>query len=322
MSNFYDEWLNLEAKGVEERKKARKVIHAKDLQWIRTRQDYKAALLVSEETGFKTLGGVTMLAEIPVAWKTGKHLHGEEAMYVIKGKGFSIIDEQRFDWEEGSCLAIPFGAAHQHFNTGDTPIEYFSALAPHLEFFCMVSRFQQFEDCGEAPVQPNQPESVSDFNSEGRRIVLHRKDAKHLQRGDPDGRPQDAFMKSHPDQMRKGQHGKLIKMMGVESFRSEEAEITDIFFDGPRSIGQKHAHMEALLYILDGEGYSIVDEEKIPWSKGSALDIQGPQTVHQHVVTSDIQSQMLRTHFGIRKYMQPIAKKTFPYLYLEEGRPL
>ncbi len=323
MSNFYEDWFALEGKAIEEKRRAKKAIYPNELQWIRTRQDFKAALLVAPETGFRTLGGLTMLSEIPEGWKTGKHSHGEEAMYILKGKGFSIIDEQRFDWEDGACLRIPFGAIHQHFNQGDTPVHYFSALAPHLEFSCLVAKFQQFEDCGEIDSTTNQPARINDYDKQGRRLVLNRKDATIVQRGEVDERVQDAFWESHPSEMHKGNHGKMIKMMGsYDDFVAEEVEITDVFVDGPKVAGQKHAHMEAMLYIIDGEGYTIIDEEKFPWSPGTALHIQGPQTVHQHFATGEVPSQMLRTHFGIRKYIQPIAQKTFPYLYLGEARPL
>jgi quercetin dioxygenase-like cupin family protein len=323
MNNFYEEWLGLWDKDVKERANARKSINSEELEWVRTPQDYKAALLVAPETGFKTLGGVTMLAEIPPGWKTGKHRHGEEAIYIIKGSGFSIINGEKYNWEEGACITVPFGATHQHFNTGDSSVEYFSALAPHFEYFCSIAKFEHLEDCGEYNLEPEYSVNAKDHDSRGRRIVLHRKDASIGHHGEERGRAKDAYHESHPHQMSKVQHGKIIKMMGgYDDFYGDEVEITDIFIDKPRTASEKHSHMEAILYMLQGEGYSILDGEKIPWKPGTAIHVQGPQTVHQHFITSDVESQQLRTHFGIRKFIQPMAKDVFPYLYFEEGRPL
>ena len=143
-TNFYDDWLGLWDKSEREKKAARKVIHAEELRWVSTRQDHKAALMVAPETGFRTWGGITMIAEIPLGWHTGSHSHGEEAIYIMKGKGFSIIDDKAYDWEEGSCIRIPFGSVHQHFNEGAEPVQYTSAMAPHLEHLCGLAKFEQY----------------------------------------------------------------------------------------------------------------------------------------------------------------------------------
>ena len=63
-----------------------------------------------------------------------------------------------------------------------------------------------------------------------------------------------------------------------------------------------------------------MDGEKINWKKGTLLHIQGPQTVHQHFNTGQIEAQFLRIDYGLRaKYFQPIAKRVFPYRYFEES---
>ncbi len=52
---------------------------------------------------------------------SGKHRHqGGLVIYVIEGKGYSIVDEERVDWESGDLLLLPIkqkGVEHQHFNT-------------------------------------------------------------------------------------------------------------------------------------------------------------------------------------------------------------
>lgn len=323
MGDFYDGWLTLWDKGQREKKQARKSISFEELEWTKTKQDYKAALLVSPETGFKTMGGVTMRAEIPVGWKTGKHSHGEEAMYIIKGSGCSIIGGTRYDWEEGACVRVPFGAEHQHLNTGDKPVEYFSAFAPDLESFLSLAKFSHLEDCGEYRSVPESKDGAKDHDQNGRRIVLHLKDAQVGHQGEERERIKDGFSDTHPHQMHTVQHGKIVKMMGgYPDFIGDEVEITDIFHDKPHTASEKHAHMEAILHILQGEGYSIIDGEKIPWKTGTTIHVQGPQTVHQHFNTGDVESKQLRTHFAIRKVYQPIVKDVFPYLYFEAGRPL
>ena len=92
-----------------------------------------------------------------------------------------------------------------------------------------------------------------------------------------------------------------------------QIQITTLMCDEPQESPEKHAHMEAQVYILEGEGYSIVDEVKVPWKKGTMLHVQGPITMHQHFNTGKTESQMLRIEFGMRsKFFEKISQRTFP----------
>jgi gentisate 1,2-dioxygenase len=84
--------------------------------------------MVANERGFPTMGTCVLKAEIPVGWHTGKHVHGEESIHILKGEGFSIVDGRRFNWHTGSTLQIPYRAVHQHFNIGNEPVLYLSAM--------------------------------------------------------------------------------------------------------------------------------------------------------------------------------------------------
>jgi quercetin dioxygenase-like cupin family protein len=52
---------------------------------------------------------------------SGKHRHqGGLVIYVIDGKGYSVVDGERIDWAMGDLLLLPLkpdGVEHQHFNT-------------------------------------------------------------------------------------------------------------------------------------------------------------------------------------------------------------
>jgi len=58
--------------------------------------------------------------------RSGKHRHqGGLVIYVLEGKGYSIVEGERKDWEKGDLVLLPMkpgGVEHQHFNlNGDTP---------------------------------------------------------------------------------------------------------------------------------------------------------------------------------------------------------
>ncbi|MDP2661142.1 MAG: cupin domain-containing protein [Dehalococcoidia bacterium] len=51
---------------------------------------------------------------------SGKHRHqGGIAIYVVEGRGWTVVDGVRYDWEEGDLILLPTkpeGVEHQHFN--------------------------------------------------------------------------------------------------------------------------------------------------------------------------------------------------------------
>lgn len=323
MANFYQGWLKFWDETSEEKRRARKWIHEEEVEWVSTPQDAKAGLLVAPETGFRTWGTISMIAEIPAGWHTGKHQHGEEGIHILQGQGYSIVDGVKYLWGKGSTLWMPFGPPHQHFNTGHEPVRYYSVLAIHLERFLGLAKLTQLEVCGPTRTHAEVPLSSSGLDEQGRRIVLLWEDAPKIASGEESyqatGQPQIATEDEVMARVR-AHHSLYIHMMRPDlGFQNKELQISGILSDAPGQHGGKHSHMEAILYILQGEGYSIVDGERVPWKKGTCFHVQGPQTAHQHFNESTTEpSHMLRAAPGIRMFFfQDIAKEMFPYLWWE-----
>ena len=61
-------------------------------------------------------------AEDNKAWKTLGHRHTVEAViHWLAGKGYSIVDGKRYDWEAGDFICVPIFAWHRHVNLADEP---------------------------------------------------------------------------------------------------------------------------------------------------------------------------------------------------------
>lgn len=81
---------------------------------------------------------------------SGKHRHqGGIIIYVIEGKGYSVVDGERVDWEKGDLLLLPIkpkGVEHQHFNTEpDKPCFWVAFLyMPIMDYVAM--ELQQLEE--------------------------------------------------------------------------------------------------------------------------------------------------------------------------------
>ncbi|MFQ5542504.1 MAG: cupin domain-containing protein, partial [Candidatus Binatia bacterium] len=57
--------------------------------------------------------------------RSGAHRHlYEEVNYIIRGRGYSIIEDRRVEWKAGDALCIPVFGWHQHFNTGGEPARF------------------------------------------------------------------------------------------------------------------------------------------------------------------------------------------------------
>lgn len=332
--SFYDEWLGYWDEAEEERRTGRRSTHEEDLVWEETPQDAKAALLIAPEIGYRTWGSVTALAEIPPGHSTGAVKRGEEAVFFLDGEGFSIIDGIRYDWRKYSALAIPFGTSRQHFNTSDVPVRYVSALAVHLERLVGIHRTQQLSTHGPISGIPEVETSESGLGPDGFRVRLHFEDAYEPDVSDESAK---AHLESAPKYdadnplvvgdvygmmaMPMGLHkAKIVRYMrigqDVNDFDVHSVEITGLLTDPPQEYGGKHAHMEAHLYVLGGTGYTTVGDEKVHWKPGTALQIPGPQTPHQHVNTGEVPSEMLRIGFGIRYFFERVAKREYPYLFI------
>ncbi len=289
MTDFYKDWLE-ESKRIEKTvNEAPRVARGKNLDWVRTRQDSKAALMIAPETGYPTGGSLLMRAEIPVGWHTGKHIHGEEAIYVERGEGFLLLDDRRYDFHRGTVFHIPYRSAHQLFNTGNEPVSYLSGLAWHLEASIYMGRLEQIEDVGQndsAGLAKVPREESQYWPTDGRRISIH----------------EEQF-----DLSTETKHGATYFLMGrsgkQNGFKATSVAISSIFVDLPHSKSHSHAHPEAYLYALQGSGYSEIGGKRYDWEQGDAVHVPPGMMHHQHFNPTDQEMKELRFEYGIRYWL-------------------
>jgi quercetin dioxygenase-like cupin family protein len=305
--DFYSAWLS-RSRDVEAAVNAAPVLaRGRDLRWIETDQDARVAMLIGEAVGFPTQGTALLKAEMPSRWHTGKHAHGEEAMFIVSGSGFSIIDGYRYNWKPGTSLHIPYMAEHQHFNTGPEPAVYLSALTQDLDLYLKLGRLIQIEPKGPNPAALDGafPDETSQFWKDGRRIALHIEDALDERELDLEGKHQPTGWQAH-------RHGAIYVLMGREGspsegyngFQAKCAAMTNIFEDVAMSSSHRHAHTEAMLYVLEGSGYSEVDGQRYDWEAGDAVHVPPKMTVHEHFNNTTQRIRTLRIEFGIRYFYE------------------
>jgi len=93
------------------------------------RADRRFVDLVNSDTG--ETGGVlpSLFLGIQII-NPGEHIvlhrHNSYALYhILRGAGFSIVGDHKFEWSPGDTFACSPWASHDHFNSGDEPaIQY------------------------------------------------------------------------------------------------------------------------------------------------------------------------------------------------------
>jgi quercetin dioxygenase-like cupin family protein len=82
--------------------------------------------------------------------KSGKHRHqGGLLIYVLEGRGYSIVEGERMDWEKGDLVLLPLNpneVEHQHFNLDPKKPSLWAAFIhlPTQEY--LASDLQQVEN--------------------------------------------------------------------------------------------------------------------------------------------------------------------------------
>ncbi|HET7169325.1 MAG TPA: cupin domain-containing protein [Candidatus Limnocylindrales bacterium] len=109
-------------------------------------------------------------------------------------------------------------------------------------------------------------------------------------------------------------HGAIFNLMGGGESHSElrngftatTVAMTQIFEEVPHTSSHCHTHTEAVLYVLEGVGFSEIDDEHYDWEAGDAVQIPPKMTRHEHFNPSDRQTRTLRIEYGIRYFYEQL----------------
>jgi quercetin dioxygenase-like cupin family protein len=95
------------------------VLRTEDREWFMARQG-KLQFFLDPVTFKETPLQQWRVFVHEIRTRSGKHRHqGGLVIYVLDGKGYSMVDGERWDWEKGDLVLLPMkpeGVEHQHFN--------------------------------------------------------------------------------------------------------------------------------------------------------------------------------------------------------------
>jgi mannose-6-phosphate isomerase-like protein (cupin superfamily) len=354
-ADFYSAWVQQSESNELAVTNSPVVARGRDLTWIETPNEHRVAMLIGRQVGFPTQGTNLCRVVIPEGMHTGRQRHGEEAIHVLAGSGFIVVDGRRYDFHAGTTIHVPYMSDHQLFNSGAGDVDYVTASAMDLDLYTMLGRLEQIEDKGanEPGFQDRIAAEDGQFDTAGRRIALHLEDAPDEQKrreearrlaaergeseasahgheghghgGDGhggDGHGGDASRGSghgHGGGRRNRnenphRHGAIYILMGGGESPSDERNgftavsvaMTNIFEEVPHTSSHCHSHTEAVLFVLEGVGFSEIDYEHYDWEAGDAVHVPPKMTRHEHFNPSDSRTRTLRIEYGIRYFYEPL----------------
>lgn len=123
---------------IERGRTGKKVVHGKDIPWSFSRQGIARHYL----DFYKTENALTTMRFFvhDVRTHSGKHVHqGDIVLFILRGKGYTVVDDKTFDWSEGDLILLPVkkgGVVHQHFNKDGKPSRWLAMRSlPLTELF-------------------------------------------------------------------------------------------------------------------------------------------------------------------------------------------
>jgi gentisate 1,2-dioxygenase len=93
--------------------------------------------------------------EIPPGSRSGRlKFQGGQVMFIVEGRGYTLLDGVKHEWEAGDVLNLPAkrdGIVIQHFNSDEAATAAFLAVEPNLFAATSVDRGAGFHQLEQSP---------------------------------------------------------------------------------------------------------------------------------------------------------------------------
>jgi quercetin dioxygenase-like cupin family protein len=223
---------------------------------------------------------------------TEPYRNGETVCHVLNGTGYSIIDEKRYEWGPHDSLHIQKGAWYQHFNGGnEEPAHIFvgkpTPIIEHLSPFAIMYKGDSFSDMPDdyRPEHPFTKERVEVGYVGGQKWMSELQLATHERLAEREKQRLEArvMLKAEEAVIQRSEHKGDWKVGLIDEYLGFDNRILAMYVHQmpPASHTETHKHGEAIVYVLSGRGYSIVEGERYDWKAGDCIFVQ-PGIWHQH----------------------------------------
>jgi gentisate 1,2-dioxygenase len=303
------EWVFYGREESERRKKARIQMKAEDIE-SRFEGNPRATMIVESRLGFLNRMIRFWINKVPAGgeegahWKWIGHRHTVEAViYIKRGKGYSIIDGRRHDWEAGDFICVPYFAWHRHVNESDADMHYMACTTQPLslalgaavyedERFPEYWLFAQKSDAAMKTLVPGGAEvplpiepPPREESAEGSASRLYEEQLRFAVEEENRRRRSRVIVKGKDLKFEKTRMGNIAYVVDPRIGFHVKTVATVLAEIPPQGRSGAHRHLyEEIEYVLSGEGYAVVEDRRYDWKTGDAFSIP-PFFWHQHFNT-------------------------------------
>lgn len=154
-TNYWDRLFALRDEQRERKRTAIQVVKGAQLPLETNRQGLMRWYLHPEITDTALSTYLFFQQELPPGSRSGRmKFQGNQVIYILEGRGYTLLDGVRHDWQAGDLLNLPIkkaGIVVQHVNADPENKARFIAAEPNLFACASVDRGCGFEQLEEAP---------------------------------------------------------------------------------------------------------------------------------------------------------------------------
>ena len=178
--------------------------------------------------------------ELPPNSSNNGHGHqNEAAFYILEGRGYEIHDDQRYDWKQGDLVFVHTDSVHRHFNPYDE-----KAVALVMKAKCTWMFLGLIQQGRSGPIErPDEFEDRCEWGLIWTPGVLDRKKVVTAE---------DSAWETTP-------MGRMRVMNAKEMTDNRQfgVDVFELTVPGGSRSGKHWKMADEILYVLDGEGYSL-----------------------------------------------------------------
>ncbi|HZT08117.1 MAG TPA: cupin domain-containing protein [Chloroflexota bacterium] len=247
----------------------------------------------------------TRMIEIEPGARTSTHRHTHSAeLFCLEGEGYTVVNDRRATWGKWDAVYIPTNTWHYTVNTGNTPARFVSISdAPLFDLFHLDS----MDDIGQAePRGPFFPDTELQRIARAVEGKSGEYEAAILAAAENERRLATGTLVTHFKEQtlllnKKGTRSTFLVDIS-QGFHGTGLSMV-MFQIAPGGWQSKHRHGgEAVLFCVDGKGYSVIDGERHEWAAGDAT-LVSKWSWHQHFnADPDNIAVIIRMHMWESQY--------------------
>lgn len=148
--NLFEYLLKKRDEERKRREKALWLVKGNRIPWERNQHGFMRWYLHPAIANVAVRTLMSYVQEIPPGGRSGRQRHpGNMVVYIQEGKGYTILDEARYEWQEGDVITLPLrqgGVVYQHFNRDARNRVRLIAVEPNLIDATGLDRGGAFEE--------------------------------------------------------------------------------------------------------------------------------------------------------------------------------